>query len=864
MATLLSWHGFGGDLGTKLSYTSQSSTVAGMGQTTPQNIKPSPKWKHVTYVYTGGHDGKFHVYIDGELISTHEYDTKIVREPVAKITATTAEIHAKLFAKKGKATVGFFIDDVDHHEWFQQRHWPWKEEQRLNWVPEGNVVFKVTDLKPGTRYYYRLMAIDHSADYWSYQFNSKRRWANGPGSFVTATEDGKAGYNVKEDTRKHFFVGANWGSRWYMAYSGPSHWFRGSINSIALYDYAMDDLSVRNHFGNTAAFNPKPVNEAELLDVKTNLTWERGTKNVASYNVYIHTDQASIAGRTVKPTHTKTTTLADVELGFGKRYFWRVDQLDKAGNVLTEGDVWTFRVINGEARLPDPAVGEMVNPVYSLTWTPGPRGIQMQKVYIAESPEELAALDKPASTIRPNRWGRSQSIYRLDPKKIRGGLTYYWRVDTIQKDGTVTPGQVWSFPVRNYYTPEPDEIIAEPLPDELTNIATGAKMMEESMGHPALTAPDVTYLALRETVRGTSKNLHKNKELRDTFEQFMCGSTRHGRNRGDLLLEWKNEGKKQVELYDPNLPKGSHNQNIAMSYVWRDIALVYDGKAFQYYVDGKLEREKTMPYTISEKLGKLTIGAMSRYGEVCLNEIEIFSKALSQKDIQAIAKGKSVAAGAKPVSVSFAKFTPGQKILAATNRGTLQGEFRVKPDVDHTPDVKTVDGVKCVWFDGKADFLQSAKAVPGLVTGTNPFTVELRVYSEDDTGKGAILALAPEVAFLDSPGLTLNRSLYFAFSRQTAMVNRRDAGSPMRWAQGATAKMKTWTTLKYVYEGGHRSNIKLYINGQLNNTISWKTLSTISGHPMRIGATLNTNSGEKNPFKGGVAEIKIYSGVKKD
>lgn len=334
--------------------------------------------------------------------------------------------------------------------------------------------------------------------------------------------------------------------------------------------------------------------------------------------------------------------------------------------------------------------------------------------------------------------------------------------------------------------------------------------------------------------------------------------------RGNALLEWKSKGKKQVELYDPTLPKGSRNLNIAMSYVWRDIALVYDGKAFQYYVDGKLEREKTMPYVIGKKLGKLTIGAMSRYGEVCLNEIEIFSKALRQKDIQAIAKGKSVAASSKEVSVSFAKFTPGQKILAATNRGTLQGEFRVKPDVDHTPDVKTVDGVKCVWFDGKADFLQSAKAVPGLVTGTNPFTVEMKVYSEDDTGKGAILALAPEVAFLDSPGLTLNRSLYFAFSKQTAMVNRRDGGSPMRWAKGAPAKMKTWTTLKYVYEGGYRSNIKLYINGQLNNTISWKTLSTISGHPMRIGATLNTHSGEKSPFKGGVAEIKIYCGVKKD
>ncbi len=55
----------------------------------------------MTYVYTGGHDGKLSIYRNGELLSEHQYDVKIERRPTTDITATTATLNAELFSKSG-------------------------------------------------------------------------------------------------------------------------------------------------------------------------------------------------------------------------------------------------------------------------------------------------------------------------------------------------------------------------------------------------------------------------------------------------------------------------------------------------------------------------------------------------------------------------------------------------------------------------------------------------------------------------------------------------------------------------------------------------------------------------------------------
>ncbi len=89
-----------------------------------------------------------------------------------------------------------------------------------------------------------------------------------------------------------------------------------------------------------------------------------------------------------------------------------------------------------KARKPNPANGTLNVMAPLLEWTPGDGGV-FHDVYLGTSPN-LTAADLVAShQFAPIYY----HVMGLTP-----GVTYYWRVDEIEKDGvTVHPGTVWSF-----------------------------------------------------------------------------------------------------------------------------------------------------------------------------------------------------------------------------------------------------------------------------------------------------------------------------------------------------------------------------------------------------------------------------------
>jgi len=85
-----------------------------------------------------------------------------------------------------------------------------------------------------------------------------------------------------------------------------------------------------------------------------------------------------------------------------------------------------------KARDPDPADGAegVVDPL--LMWTPGDTAV-LQHVYFGTDPDALPLVSKQEFTVY---WHTEA----LEP-----GVTYYWRIDSEEADGTIITGDTWSF-----------------------------------------------------------------------------------------------------------------------------------------------------------------------------------------------------------------------------------------------------------------------------------------------------------------------------------------------------------------------------------------------------------------------------------
>ena len=60
-----------------------------------------------------------------------------------------------------------------------------------------------------------------------------------------------------------------------------------------------------------------------------------------------------------------------------------------------------------------------------------------------------------------------------------------------------------------------------------------------------------------------------------------------------------------------------------------------------------------------------------------------------------------------------------------------------------------------------------------------------------------------------------------------------------------------WTHLAWVYDGGARTEVRVYRNGKLDAKSDFATMDT-------IGGMMNPTDGAKYMFKGGITELKAY------
>jgi hypothetical protein len=86
------------------------------------------------------------------------------------------------------------------------------------------------------------------------------------------------------------------------------------------------------------AFNPNPIDGAELVDPNTTFSWMAGF-GAKLHTVYFGADYDTVANATGGVPGQMTTYDSD-PVEFAKTYYWRVDESDLVNTY--KGDIWSF------------------------------------------------------------------------------------------------------------------------------------------------------------------------------------------------------------------------------------------------------------------------------------------------------------------------------------------------------------------------------------------------------------------------------------------------------------------------------------------------------------------------------------------
>ena len=119
------------------------------------------------------------------------------------------------------------------------------------------------------------------------------------------------------------------------------------------------------------------------------------------------------------------------------------------------------------AKDPNPAHGAIseIDLALPLSWSPGDDASQ-HDVYFGT--DKFAVEDANISTADIYR-GRQAATSYTPPEGVEWGQRYYWRVDEINNDGTISTGSIWTFAIADYFVIDDFEDYNDYPPDEVWN-----------------------------------------------------------------------------------------------------------------------------------------------------------------------------------------------------------------------------------------------------------------------------------------------------------------------------------------------------------------------------------------------------------
>ncbi|MBN2180612.1 MAG: LamG domain-containing protein, partial [Sedimentisphaerales bacterium] len=151
---------------------------------------------------------------------------------------------------------------------------------------------------------------------------------------------------------------------------------------------------------------------------------------------------------------TIPSSIYNVNIGresVGNRFLYdgAIDDIQIHHRVLAQEDI--AQAMRGDPLLawnPNPGNGALLDLIAfdGLSWSAGDEAAE-HDVYFGTDKDTVA--DANTSTLDVYR-GRQTSAGYIPPEAIEGGRTYFWRIDEINNDSTVSKGITWTFTIADY------------------------------------------------------------------------------------------------------------------------------------------------------------------------------------------------------------------------------------------------------------------------------------------------------------------------------------------------------------------------------------------------------------------------------